>query len=181
MIDKLQIINRFTKIISVQIFLQEWLSKTIFTWNYLQKIELLLFTWIIRVYIDLCVAVFFSNSLECGTPQNMAWHTTECCMAHTCTLWDAYPFSSESWRGRLCSAAWSCCPARWTSAGKCLAVNRRGVSKAGRPPLGGQDRVVPYSSSSPLIRFVLNSREVMTCPVDSKLHFWGVRNNVEFK
>ncbi len=68
-----------------------------------------------------------------------------------------------------------------TSAGKCLAVNRRGVSKAGRPPLGGQDRVVPYSSSSPLIRFVLNSREVVTCPVDSKLHFWGVRNNVECK
>ncbi len=136
MIDKLQIIYRFTKTISVQIFLQEWLSKTLFTRNYQKNWELLLFTWIFRVYIDLCVAVLFSNSLECDTPQNMVWHTTECCMARTCTLWDASPFSSESWRGRPCSAAWSCCPARWSAwlqQGNALLLTGEECPKQGGP------------------------------------------------
>ncbi len=36
-----------------------------------------------------------------------------------------------------------------------------------------------HNPPAALIRFVLDSREVVTCPVDSKLHLWGVRNNVE--
>lgn len=50
-----------------------------------------------------------------------------------------------------------------------LAVRRRGVSKAGRPPLDGHRNVL-YYSNSPLVRFVLNCMEVISFPTHSREH-----------